>query len=564
MSYRLAIAISGAVSLGSYEAGVLFEVVRAIGLHNRASSDPQNRIVIDVITGASAGGMTAAILAQKLLFEGFQLDHPFGNHLYQPWVEMADIRSMLDPRPEDDPEMSILSSEFIAEIAEQFLLDRYRYAAEPEPIVHPAAADAIRVGLALSNLNGVDRVLPAFDGAELGSPGEQFTYTHFQDRLTVEIRKDEESPALWERLARAARASGAFPFAFRPLRVPRNPDEKDYRGLGIAPDDFPPRAFTYTDGGVFNNSPLGMAKRLANEVDVEPLDYERRFFLYISPDRKTSTANRVLDEFNARFADFGMALGNAVFQQARFQDWAYTAYFNELVDQFDDRAYGLRELLRHLDEAQCEAIDRAAELLLSALYAGNPAADARVADFNRLKQQFMVDEEARSLLREKGEAVTDVWLRAVQVLEKSGRLDSKDKMTVYTVTASPEELAGEGIAAFAGFFDGRFRQFDYAAGRRKARRFLDNLKQEYQQGGKRHLPLTGFSYPDRVPVMDERLAQAGIEEVERVVREQLLERVSDRAQRLLKQLGVGWVTRKLLLWFFIVPRLRRLLKLKWL
>jgi len=52
--------------------------------------------------------------------------------------------------------------------------------------------------------------------------------------------------------------------------------------------------------------------------------------------------------------------------------------------------------------------------------------------------------------------------------------------------------------------------------------------------------------------------------VERVVREQLLERVSDRAQRLLKQLGVGWVTRKLLLWFFIVPRLRRLLKLKWL
>jgi len=65
---RLAITIAGAVSLGSYEAGVLCEVLDAINQHH---DDPataaDDRIVIDVLTGASAGGMTAIILAQKLL-----------------------------------------------------------------------------------------------------------------------------------------------------------------------------------------------------------------------------------------------------------------------------------------------------------------------------------------------------------------------------------------------------------------------------------------------------------------------------------------------------------------
>jgi hypothetical protein len=91
MAYRLAIAISGAVSLGSYEAGVMFEVIRAIGAHNRAvAAEPERRIVIDVLTGASAGGMTAVILAQKLLFDGASLDDPAANPLCRPWVQIAD------------------------------------------------------------------------------------------------------------------------------------------------------------------------------------------------------------------------------------------------------------------------------------------------------------------------------------------------------------------------------------------------------------------------------------------------------------------------------------------
>jgi predicted acylesterase/phospholipase RssA len=69
MPKRLAITIAGAVSLGSYEAGVLYEVLDAIHQHNCVPGTPdEDRIEIDVLTGASAGAMTAAIVAQKMLY----------------------------------------------------------------------------------------------------------------------------------------------------------------------------------------------------------------------------------------------------------------------------------------------------------------------------------------------------------------------------------------------------------------------------------------------------------------------------------------------------------------
>ena len=66
---RLAITIGGAVSLGSFEAGAIYEILAALKQHNQTAA-PDDKIIVDVLTGASAGGMTAAIAAQKLLFDG--------------------------------------------------------------------------------------------------------------------------------------------------------------------------------------------------------------------------------------------------------------------------------------------------------------------------------------------------------------------------------------------------------------------------------------------------------------------------------------------------------------
>ena len=70
MLKKISITVSGAVSLGSYEAGVMYEIIHAIGQHNKnVGIDSDNRVLIDVLTGASAGGMTSTILAQKLMFD---------------------------------------------------------------------------------------------------------------------------------------------------------------------------------------------------------------------------------------------------------------------------------------------------------------------------------------------------------------------------------------------------------------------------------------------------------------------------------------------------------------
>ena len=79
MSKRLAITISGAVSLGCYEAGLLYEICEALRQHNedpQTIANPADRIKIDVLTGASAGGMTAVIAAQSLLYSGNALKDP--------------------------------------------------------------------------------------------------------------------------------------------------------------------------------------------------------------------------------------------------------------------------------------------------------------------------------------------------------------------------------------------------------------------------------------------------------------------------------------------------------
>jgi hypothetical protein len=50
MAKRLAIVVSGTVSIGSYEAGVTYEVLEALAKHNEASSSEDEKIFIDVIT----------------------------------------------------------------------------------------------------------------------------------------------------------------------------------------------------------------------------------------------------------------------------------------------------------------------------------------------------------------------------------------------------------------------------------------------------------------------------------------------------------------------------------
>src|SRR5579862_9363987 len=209
MPLKLAITVAGAVSLGTYEAGVLFEVIDAIGQHNRhpATTEDQ-KIIVYVLTGASAGGISATVLAQKLLYEAGALDGPYNNVLYRAWVQDLQFDSLMNLKPDEDPSHSILSSDLVDALSTRYVTARYSSGPPPQREPHPAVKDSIQLGLALANLNGVDYAYPV-------RPSGIFTYTEFQDKLQVTADASCDNMAFWDTVRNAAISCSAFPFAFR-------------------------------------------------------------------------------------------------------------------------------------------------------------------------------------------------------------------------------------------------------------------------------------------------------------------------------------------------------------
>jgi len=388
MAQKIAITISGAVSLGSYEAGVLFELIQAIHLNNSSTSDDNKKIEIDVLTGASAGGMTAAITAQKLLFEASSLKDPYKNALYQAWVKDVSFDVLFNLDPTEDPTKSILSSNYVESISKKFLTDRYSNAAPNQKEKHPAVANTIHIGLALTNLNGLDYELPIADGSK-------FCYTHYQDQLVAQFNVDENTDDTltpWEIVRNASIACGAFPFAFRTKELVRNIGEYQTNTAsqqGVPLNSFDgqiTQSFLYTDAGTFQNEPLGLAKNLVDKIDPVHADFKQRFYFFVSPRARSGTANSKINNSNADFVMTAQAIAEAIFNEARFQDWIRAEEVNHQIDVLDTRANQLCDALSK-GYIKGETLKSGTDALLSLLFL---ASYELVSAQKRLKQRYSV------------------------------------------------------------------------------------------------------------------------------------------------------------------------------
>lgn len=573
MAQKLAIAISGAVSLGSFESGVMYEVIEAIAQHNlHPDTTEDQKIVIDVITGASAGAMTAAIVAQKLLFEADKLRKPLDNDIYHAWVEDADIQTLLQSRKEDNPHMAILSSGFVQQVGNKYLLNRYN--SNPPSVAerHPAVADSIQLGIALSNLNGFDfkvNLTNAHD--KLDSDKKQdnsFTFTKHKDCYVTNIKssRQDDNYNLWELIKRVAIASGSFPFAFQVQEVERISSDSAYKGSDFYTEAEPgkepnKKAFAYTDGGVFENEPLGMAISLAKKVDTSARYYEKRFFLYVAPGAKTSSIIKEFEAKDAIYVKTARAIASSIFTQSRFQDWIEVSDANESVKKFNNQAWFLRDVLKQHPDKYTQFAEVAAKLL-NTLYTDDRQ---READKERLKQQFEEEMQELSSLGKNG-AIASSWLDAVQALEKAANLGSKELLTVYSINAKDEELAGEQLSAFGGFFKQEFRDYDYFVGRSKATDFLKNLKLKNSQGKQEgHLFLLNFNPGQNLRSPTVNLGDVKLDKVDRKLRKQVKSLLLDRLGKIIDSVEKRWFI-ALPLKFFVKrmaeDKLEQLLELK--
>ncbi len=544
MPIRLAITVAGAVSLGPYEAGVLFEMLDAISQHNASVPEGQ-KIVIDVLTGASAGGMSATVLAQKLLFEGDALADPYNNSLYRAWVQDIDIKGLLALQHDEDPSCSVLSSNLVETLSEKYLCQRYSTHIPLKAVKHAAAADVIRLGLALSNLNGIDYSYKV-------KPDGTFTYTRFEDQLSVTVDSASDTLTVWEPLRKAAVSCGAFPFAFRVKDLVRHRSEFDSPDI-LFPMPF--ETFTYTDGGVFQNEPLGLAKNLVDEVD-HHLDTDSRFYLFIAPHVKGSTSHADFNEANANFKATVSQLINAVYGQAEFQDWIQAEQVNQSVYLLNQRADQLKDVIAS-GRLQLTGLKDAAAGLLPLLFAGR-ASDAETIEQarERLKKQFF--QAYAELKTSTGATAADTWIDSILTLETAADLGQRDEMVIYGITASASELAGSQLEAFVGFFEQEYRDHDYDIGRTKARAFLQNTNGILGTAG--NLPVIKY-VPHPIRDINHDLDGLMLPDVPRDLREDIKSRLEDRANTLLEELSVSWPVRDAIKLAFIGPQLKKLLAL---
>src|SRR5215469_11316239 len=540
MPKRLAITISGAVSLGCFEAGVLYEVLSAIKQHNQnedTKKDPNQRIEVDVLTGASAGGMTATIAAQKLMFDATALDGAYQNSFYRPWVLDVDLEGLLALQSAEDPTHSILSSDFVETISRKYLTQRYQSHIVPAATRHAAAADRIHLGLALSNLNGVNYSKPTF-------PSGSFNYTRYQDQFSKKIEADSDREDVWEPLRNAAVSCGAFPFAFRMKELFRHRSE--YPDADPAAFGSEVETFTYTDGGVFQNEPLGMAKNFVDEID-DHLNVDTRFYLFVSPGIRSATNDSTFAEKGANYRGAAVALAKSIFQQARFHDWITAESVNAQVDLFNRRAIGLKDAIVK-NQVSPQSLNAVADQLLPLFF--NPNDPQRTHDRDaaeiRLKNQFA---------RECGQlgASADAWIKSILVFETAAGLGDRDEMVICSITAADSELASGAVAAFLGFFDQRYRDHDYDVGRTKAQAFLAN-------------PPAGLgpirSNPEPVRQIDHSLDGLQLGAVDIDKRKRVKSRLRDRAHTILQELGVPTaIIRETIDLALISPQLDKILML---
>ena len=285
-TFKISINMAGAISAGAYTAGVLDFLTEALDAWyaaKRGGQDvPPHDISIEAFSGASAGGMCAAISA-VLLQSNFQhisdtTQTNTTNRFYESWVNWIDITELLktDDLKRGQPVVSLLDCNIIEKIAQDALV---LGPALPQPRQY--VSPNLTLFLSLTNLRGVPYSL---NGVAPGSLEE--TAFFYGDRIRFEIlgggAKRPPSPeanvikvsdpaADWSLLKTAAMATGAFPVFLAPRVLSRQkanytpPLWESHQAVGknapppvspTFPPDLAERFDTLNvDGGVTNNDP---------------------------------------------------------------------------------------------------------------------------------------------------------------------------------------------------------------------------------------------------------------------------------------------------------------------
>ena len=329
-AFEIGLTMAGAVSAGAYTAGVVDFLLEALSTwyEQRASGAaavPTHNVSLRVMSGASAGALTAAIVAAnaRVTFPavrpGSDATNGPKNPFFTAWVNRIDISELLKSQDlaSGAQPLSLLDTTIIDQIGDEVLTPP---SGQIPGTSRPYFAGTLRTFITVTNITGVPY---AYQSAGAGSYQQGMTAHGDVMRFAVtsaglmpapaprtaagwnyEYQLDLTQTPLLPLLKQSAIASAAFPLGLKPRELTRNRTDYNDRPVvlpgattgqsptlahfqpswpaGSTPDANKAYNFVNFDGGCIDNEPFELAR---TELAGGPLERN---------DRNGSTADRAI------------------------------------------------------------------------------------------------------------------------------------------------------------------------------------------------------------------------------------------------------------------------------
>ena len=276
---RLGLVLYGGVSLAIYENGVVQEIYRAIcgdGVFELLRELIDSDIVVDVISGTSAGGVNGVMLGYCLA-RGYDF-----LPAAQLWRDAGDIQKLLR-KPGNTDDSSLLDSAYYQE---QLALCYGKTLREPTGGRTAPSLSELDLFVTGTDAHGVTSTV--YD--ELGHPIDVknhralFQLQYRGDGVTARKNDfefgdrqdgaDQPIPVPPEDLATLSRLTSGFPAAFKPTEI--TAEDKNFFRWGKLSGPA-----VYMDGGILNNKPFTST---INAISTRTATREvERFLIYVEP-----------------------------------------------------------------------------------------------------------------------------------------------------------------------------------------------------------------------------------------------------------------------------------------
>ncbi|MDO8863731.1 patatin-like protein [Haliea sp. E1-2-M8] len=435
------------------------------------------RVLVDVIAGASAGGINGIMLARALAFDLSLDDHR------KLWLELADVDELLDPEARasrlskaymrplfwlaglhqrrrqrrlgtsgGDPEvlhnLSLFMRSrwfeppFCGPRMSAMMLDALEALGKEAPGSHDSLLPPglpLELFVTTTDFWGQPQTIPLHDPPEIQEREHrhlfQFHHHFTQDGKSASTLGRDQLPSL----AFAARATSSFPGAFPPARLPEMDALVQQRGLDWAGRDaFIRDQFktsrragetaedaAFIDGSVLMNKPVSVA---LDAVQRHPAHRQTdRRLVYLEPNPEVE--REVDHEIPGFFKTIAGALSNIPRHQPIRDDLEWIAHFNEQVHLHREVADGVRaQVLASMGATLDAELTAAPDARTIARWRSDANSNAAVEagyayeGYTRLKVLGLLDELAvlfqhstRGLTRPEAVARVQAWAREKRI-----------------------------------------------------------------------------------------------------------------------------------------------------